>query len=111
MPRASPETTAKPSSPSSRDFLRKLQPGAGSVARADNRHHRHRQRPNIPTERHQRRRVVDHLQPQRIVGLAQSHERDAELSCQPKFPLGVFARANLHGSAGAAAPRQRWQGL
>ena len=47
----------------------------------------------------------------RIAGFAQSHQRDSEFFRGGEFALGVFARADLHGAAGPAAPRQRRQCL
>ncbi len=74
--------------------------------RADDRHHRKRQRARIAADGDQRRRIVDHLQARRIVGFAQRHQGDTELLCGGKLALGVGARANLHGTTGAAPARQ-----
>jgi hypothetical protein len=71
MPRAKPDTTAKARlAELARYSLREFQPGAGRVSRTDDRHHRHGKRRDIAADRHQWRRVVDHLQPRRIIGLA-----------------------------------------
>jgi len=79
--------------------------GGRSVARADNRDQRRRQHVGIAADRQQRRRVVDHLQPARIVRLAERDQRNAELGASLELPLGLFVGANLWG-AGAAAARQ-----
>ena len=73
MPRAKPETMAKPASPSSRaircvnfnpapEALR--EPTMATIVMDSAR--------DIAAHRDQRRRIVDHLQPRRIVGLAQA---------------------------------------
>jgi hypothetical protein len=87
--------------------LREFQSGAGSIARADDRHRRLRQRGGVTAQRNQRRRVVDHLQPQRVIGLAQSDERDTELPRGRNLPFRVLARADRHGARVATASRQR----
>ena len=53
-----------------RDSLGEFQPRTRSVARADDRHHRQRQRARIATDGDQRRRIVDHLQARRVVRFA-----------------------------------------
>ena len=58
----------------------------------------------------QRRRVIDHLQAFRIVGLANGDKRNVEFSCGVDLTLGRVARTNLRRST-AAPPRQRGQGL
>ena len=73
--------------------------------------HRQRERRRLAADRHERRRIVDHLQPRRIAGFAQGHERDAELLRRRDLALRIVARANLRRAAGAAAPRQRRQRL
>ena len=107
MPRASPETNGEAGlAELVRDPLGEFQPRTRSVARADDRHHRQRQRARIAADGDQRRRIVDHLQARRIVGFAQRHQGDAELLCGGKLALGVGARANLRGTTGAAPARQ-----
>jgi hypothetical protein len=51
--------------------------GSG-IARADDRDQRHRQDAGVTADREQGRRVVDHLQPNGIVRLAECDEPDAE---------------------------------
>src|ERR1700686_1381569 len=58
----------------------------------------------------QRRRVIDHLQAFRIVGLANGDECDVELSRGVDLPFGRVARTDLRRSP-TATPRQRGQGL
>jgi hypothetical protein len=60
--------------------------------------------------RKQRRRVIDHLQAFRILGLANGDKRNVELSCGVDLTLGRVARTNLRRQP-TAAPRQRGQGL
>ena len=64
----------------------------------------------MAAHREQRRRVVDHLQAFRIVGLANGDMRNVELSCGVDLTLGRVARTDLRRRP-AAAPRQRGQGL
>ena len=94
-----------------RDPLGEFQSRARGVARADDRHHRQCKRVHVAADGQERRRIVDHLQPVRIAGFAQSHQRDPQLSRGGNLSLGVFARADLHGASQAAAPRQRGQRL
>ena len=80
MPRASPDTMTKPASPSSRaSRSANLHAGGRGIARADDRHHGRGERRELAAHRDQRRRIVDHAQPRRIVRLAQRDEGDAEL--------------------------------
>src|ERR1700685_3249232 len=64
----------------------------------------------MPAHRKQRRRVIDHLQPLRIAGLADGDECHAELLRRFDLTFSRFARTNLR-RRGATAPRQRGQGL
>ena len=57
-----------------RQPLGEFDAGGGGVARADDRDHRTGERGGIAAHRDQRRRVVDHLQPRRIVRLAERDE-------------------------------------
>ena len=52
---------------------------AGVAVAGDHGHRRPRQRHRIAANRNEWRRVVDHLQPRRMVRLAQGYECDAEL--------------------------------
>jgi hypothetical protein len=65
----------------------------------------------VAADRNQGRRVVDHLQPQRIAGLAQRHESDAALARSVDLALGVRARADLRGAGATAAAGERRQRL
>ena len=49
---------------------------------------------SLPRTRDQRRRVVDHAQPRRIVRLAQRDQRDAEPARGRELALGLVARAD-----------------
>jgi hypothetical protein len=91
------------------DHLGEFEPGARGVARADHRHHRPRQGRGVAPDRDERRRIVDHLQPRRIVRLVQGNERDAELVGERDLAHRILARANLRRAACAAAPRERRQ--
>ena len=88
------------------DALGEFHAGAGGVARTDDGDHRQRERRRLAADCHEGRRVVDHLQPRRIAGFAQRHERDAKLFRRRDLALRVGARADLRRAAGAAAPRQ-----
>ena len=63
-------------------------------------------RRRLAADRDERRRVVDHLQPRRVAGFAQGHERDAKLFRRGDLALRVGARADLRRAAATAAPRQ-----
>jgi hypothetical protein len=89
-----------------RDPLGEFHAGAGGVARTDDGDHRQRERRRQAADRHEWRRIVDHLQPRRVAGFAQGHERDAKLFRRGDLALRVGARADLRRAAGAAAPRQ-----
>jgi hypothetical protein len=79
---------------------------APEALRTDDGDHRQRERRRLAADRHEGRRIVDHLQPRRVAGFAQGHERDAKLFRRGDLPLRVGARTDLRRAAGAAAPRQ-----
>jgi hypothetical protein len=65
----------------------------------------------LSTDRNERRRVVDHLQTERIIGLPQRHEGGAEFVGGRDLALGLRAGENLRRRAGAAAAGERRQRL
>ncbi len=96
MPRASPETTAKPASPSSRAIRWvNLTPAPEALREPTMATSGSANTAAWPRMAIKRRRVVDHLQRQRIIGFAQRHESDAELLRGRDFALGLGARINL----------------
>jgi hypothetical protein len=64
----------------------------------------------MSAHRKQRRRVIDHLQAFRIVGLANGDKRNVELSCGVDLTLGRVVRTDLRRRP-TATSRQRGQGL
>src|ERR1700722_6812568 len=60
----------------------------------------------MTAHRDERRRIVDVLQPLRIVTLANRYEHRPEFACRLDFPFGLFARVYLRCRPAAAAPRQ-----
>ena len=93
-----------------RQPLGEFDAGRGSVARADDGDQRPRQHGEFATHRQQRRRVVDHLQPRRIIRLAERDEVDAARARRLQFGLGVLARADARRRRCAAAAGERGQG-
>ncbi len=89
-----------------REPFGEFEPGRRRIARAHDGHHRHRQRGEVSAHREQRRRIVDHRQPGRIVRLAQRDEGRAERARGFHLALGVLARIGPHRLRRAAAPRQ-----
>jgi hypothetical protein len=92
-----------------RDPLREFQSRAGSVARADHGDHGQREHAGVAADGDQGRRIVNHLQPQGVVGLTQRHEGDAEFFRGGDLALGVGLRADFHRRVGAAAAGKRGQ--
>ena len=80
--------------------------GRRGIARADDRDHRQGERRGVAAHRKQRRRVVDHLQAQRIVRLADATRRDAERLRGLDLALGVLraSRCGRDGTRRRAAP-------
>jgi hypothetical protein len=94
-----------------REPLGDLHASGRGIARADDGDERHRQHASMAADREQRRGVIDHLQTLRIVGLAECHQRNAELGAGFNFPLGLLTRANLRTAGAAATARQPRQGF
>jgi hypothetical protein len=90
---------------SARQALGDLHAGGRRIARADDRHWRQSEHGGITADGNQGRRVIDHLQPARIMRLAARDQRNAEFAASLDLTFGLFARANLR-CAGAAAARQ-----
>ena len=76
------------------------------IARAHHGDHRHLQRRERAAHGKERRRVIDHRQARRIVGLGERDQRDAAPARGVELALGLLVRTDAHRSAGAAAPRQ-----
>ena len=81
-----------------RESLGETHAGGRGVARTDDGDHRPVERRRSAAHGEQRRRVVDHLQPARIVRLAQRDEADAERLRRRELALGILAR-NGRGQA------------
>ena len=73
-------------------------PGGRGIARTDHRDHRQAQRSGIAADRKEWRRVVDHLQAERIVGLAQRDESDTERVCRRDLALRILAWIDPSGT-------------
>lgn len=76
----------------------------GGVARTDDGDHRPVERRRSAAHGEQRRGVVDHLQPARILRLPQSHEADAERLRRRELALGVRAGMDAGRPSRAATP-------
>ena len=112
MPRASPEAMTKPASPRSRARVpREFQPGAGGVARADDRDHRPHQHILRAAHAEQRRRIVKRGQPRRIAGFVRREQADAELLAGGELSARIVLAADPARTRRAAAPRQIRQPL
>ena len=112
MPRARPDTVANPASQSPRvirsviftlaaEALREPTIATGGIARHS----------GIAADRNQGRRVVDHLQPARIVRLAERDQRNPRFAASLDLTFSLFAGANLRraGAAAACQCRQRFK--
>ena len=73
------------------------------IARADDGDRRQAQRGGFAAHGKERRGVVDHLQPARIVRLPERDESDAERFRRLELALGVLAGMDARGAARAAA--------
>ena len=96
--------------------LRDLDPGRGRIARANNGDLRRGQRGGMAADRQQRRRIVDHRQPLRIIRLAHGNDRDAEFFRRRDLALGLGARTDFRReiawcicATAAGERRQRFQ--
>ena len=108
MPRASPEAITNPDAPRSRaSCSANLSPAAEAFRPPDDRDHRSRKRSELAAYRDERRRVVDHCQSGRIVGLAERDMGHAEQPCPIDLALGLFPRPDSGKACRAAAPGQR----
>jgi hypothetical protein len=85
--------------------------GGRSVARGDDGDQRPRQHRALAAHRQQRRRVVDHLQPRRIIRFAERDEADAAGARRFQLGRGVFARTNAGRPRVVAAAGERGQGV
>jgi len=75
-----------------RQLACEFQPGAGGVARADDRDHRPHRRIERAAHAEQRGRVVQRRQPRRIAGFIRRHQADADLLARSQFsPRALFA--------------------
>ena len=112
MPRASPETMTKPASRKiAREGACEFQPGAGGVARADDREHRPHQRVKRAAHAEQRRRIVERRQPRRIAGFLRRQQADADLRLAASSARGLVLAADPARPIGAAAACQIGQAL
>ena len=88
-----------------------FQPGAGGVARADDREHRPHQRIQCAAHAEQRRRIVQRGEPRRIAGFIRRQQADADLLAGREFGARILLAADPARTIGAAAPRQVGQPL
>jgi hypothetical protein len=65
----------------------------------------------MPAHADQRRRVVDHLEPTRVIGFADRDQADAKLACGFDLAFGLMARIDLRRDRAAAAPGECRQGV
>jgi len=104
MPRASPETTAKPAGAEiASEPLGKPHARGRGVARADEGDRRQLQHGRMAAHRHERRGVIDHLQAAGIIGLAERNEGHAGRVRRLELALGILARGDATRTFGAAA--------
>src|SRR5262249_5514906 len=104
MPRASPETTAKPASPRSRASRSAKRTPAADALRAPTTATAGRlSAAALPRTAKKRRRGVDHLQTAGVIGRAERHEAHAESFRCLEFARGVLAGGNPGRPLGAAA--------
>ena len=89
-----------------RHSLGKLDAGRRGIARPDDRHHGLAERGQLAAHREQRRRIVDHLQPQRIFRLAHRHESNSQRPRRLDFALRIGARIDSGPGRRPAALRQ-----
>ena len=85
-----------------RQLAGEFQPGAGSVARADDRNHRPRRHIGRAAHAEQGRRIVERCQPRRIGGFAGRDQRDAD-----PFRRGDFGPCFLLAADAARSGRSR----
>ncbi len=78
----------------------------GCIARADNCDQRPRQHGELAAYGQQRRTIVDHLQPPRIIGFAKGDEFDAAHAGRGQFGLGLFDRTDARRARPTAAARK-----
>jgi hypothetical protein len=90
--------------------LRDFHPGRGRIARANDRDQRQGKYARLTADCDQRRRIVDHLQPARIIGLAERDQCNAELGGGFDLARRVVARTDLRRGRAAAAAGQGRQG-
>ena len=96
----------KPASPSSRaSWLGEFHAGGRGVARADDGDHRPISTSMLAAHREQRRRIVDHPQPRRIIRLAERDE--ARRRCAARRSSSGSASAREQIRPGACAPPRR----
>ena len=94
-----------------RQRLRELRPGGGGVARTDDGDQRPGEHGAVAAHRNQRRRVVDHLQPQRVVRFAERDEMHVEGARRLQLGGGFLGRADASGPRRAAAAGKRGQSV
>ncbi len=84
-----------------------LNPRGGSIARPDNSDQRHGQYADIAAERDQWRRIVDHLQPARIVRLAERDQRHAGFAGSLDLAPDLVTRTDARRSPAASLRQVR----
>src|SRR6516162_3482434 len=105
MPRARPETMAKPAAPRSRaSRSAKRRPAAEALRAPTTATCRQTQRGGFAAHGKERRGVVDHLQPARIFRLSERDESDAERFRGLELALGVAWRSRSKASPRRTCP-------
>ena len=89
----------------------KFQPGAGGVARADDRDDGPHQRLERAAHAEQGRRIVEYRKPRRIPGLIRREKADAEPFARGKLGARIVLAADPARACRAAAPREVRQPL
>ena len=90
---------------------REFQPGAGSIARADDGNHRPHQHVKRAAHAEQRRRIVEGGEARRVAGFAGRDEADAYSFARGKLGACIFLAKNPPRTRRAAAPRKVRQPL
>ena len=83
-----------------------LQPGAGGIARADDRNHRPHQRLRRATYAKHRGRVIQRRQSRRVADFIGCEQADADVPGCSQFSHRILLAADATGTRGAAAPGQ-----
>jgi hypothetical protein len=101
----------KPAAKLTRELAGEFQPGAGSIARADDRDHRSHQGFSVAAHGEQRRRIVERGEARRIAILAGCKPGDAEFAARGELGLRLIGAADAPRPLRTATARQIGQPL